>query len=65
MKSLGADVDIIKRQAGGACAPLELFHAAGTGESGLGIVGNAWARALPAAVSGATVTAINYNTAAE
>ena len=48
-----------------ACAPLIHLHAAGTGESGLGIVGAAFRTSLPRTVSGASVQAINYNTAAE
>lgn len=61
-----ADVpDLQPRQAGAACAPLELFHLAGTTELGLGIVGNAFKTALPQAVPGATVTAIQYSTAPE
>ena len=48
-----------------SCAPLIHLHAAGTGETGLGIVGNAFRTALPRTVSGASVQAINYNTAAE
>lgn len=48
-----------------SCAPLIHFHAAGTSENGLGIVGNALARDLPKAVPGAVVRAINYDTSAE
>lgn len=48
-----------------SCAPLIHFHAAGTSENGLGIVGNALARDLPKAVPGAVVRAINYDTRAE
>lgn len=48
-----------------SCAPLMHFHAAGTSENGLGIVGNALQRDLPQAVPGAVVRAINYDTRAE
>lgn len=48
-----------------SCAPLIHFHAAGTSENGLGIVGNALQRDLPKAVPGAVVRAINYDTRAE
>jgi len=48
-----------------SCPPLIHFHAAGTSENGLGIVGNALARDLPQAVPGSVVRAINYDTRAE
>lgn len=48
-----------------SCAPLIHLHAAGTGETGLGIVGNAFASKLPWAIPGASVRAITYSTSAE
>lgn len=56
-------IDLETRQSG--CATLFHINAAGTSEQGLGIVGNAMQDSLPPQVAGATVQALNYNTAPE
>lgn len=44
---------------------MELYHAAGTSESGLGSIGTTYVTALPKTVPGAAVKPINYNTNVE
>lgn len=56
-------IDLETRQSG--CSTLFHINAAGTSEQGLGIVGNAMQDSLPPQVAGATVQALNYNTAPE
>ncbi|CAE6456883.1 hypothetical protein RSOLAG1IB_12700 [Rhizoctonia solani AG-1 IB] len=61
---LGAPVEFEPRQSSG-CSAVQLVHAAGTGEVGLGIVGSPLARALASAIPGTTSYAVPYSTIAE
>ncbi|KAH7334954.1 cutinase [Rhizoctonia solani] len=61
---MAAPVELEARQSA-SCSAVQLVHAAGTGEMGLGIVGGPLARALASAVPGTTSHAIPYSTIAE
>ncbi|CAE6383948.1 unnamed protein product [Rhizoctonia solani] len=61
---LGAPVELASRQSSD-CSAVQLVHAAGTGEMGLGIVGTPLARALASAIPGTTSYAVPYSTVAE
>ncbi|CAE7161526.1 unnamed protein product [Rhizoctonia solani] len=60
--ALGAPVQLEDSQ---SCSEVQLVHAAGTFEIGLGLVGTPLARALASRIPGATSHAIIYNTAPE
>ncbi|KAH7345667.1 cutinase [Rhizoctonia solani] len=59
---MAAPVELEARQ---SCSAVQLVHAAGTGETGLGIVGTPLARALASQISGTTSYAVPYSTIAE
>ncbi|CAE6434522.1 unnamed protein product [Rhizoctonia solani] len=59
---LAAPVELMTRQ---SCSTVQLVHAAGTTESGLGLVGAPLARSLTSVIPGATSYAVPYSTVAE
>ncbi|CAE6515341.1 unnamed protein product [Rhizoctonia solani] len=59
---LGAPAELGTRQ---SCSEVQLVHAPGTGENGLGLVGTPLAKALTSAIPGTTNYAIPYNTSPE
>ncbi|CAE6433292.1 unnamed protein product [Rhizoctonia solani] len=61
---MAAPVELEARQSS-SCSAVQLVHAAGTGETGLGIVGAPLARALATQISGTTSYAVPYSTIAE
>ncbi|GAB1523369.1 hypothetical protein RhiTH_006513 [Rhizoctonia solani] len=61
---LSAPADLTSRQSSD-CSAVQLVHAAGTGEVGLGIVGTPLASALASAIPGTTSYSVPYSTIAE
>ncbi|QRW25515.1 cutinase [Rhizoctonia solani] len=59
-----APADLTSRQSSD-CSAVQLVHAAGTGEVGLGIVGTPLASALASAIPGTTSYSVPYSTIAE
>ncbi|KAJ1306244.1 hypothetical protein OPQ81_010948 [Rhizoctonia solani] len=62
--AIGAPVELEARQSQ-SCSSVQLVHASGTTEVGLGIVGAPLARALATAFPGATSYSVPYSTVAE
>ncbi|KAJ1306245.1 hypothetical protein OPQ81_010949 [Rhizoctonia solani] len=60
--ALGAPAALEARQ---SCSAVHLVHAAGTGESGFGLVGTPLAKALASAIPGTSSHAIRYDTSPE